>query len=572
MNFMGIDCDKSAYLLNIWNYLKTLNSRFVDVGRVIGDGPIEGTTKEEVVSRLEEYAAPDFYIHPDIFNEWMVYMDMVNDRIWLLTPIKMALLFKRFDLIEPLLDKGFSVELPDDTLGKFTEETGDWLIEKKENDNGSYSFWDNIPNTSQENVWCKLSNINLFTFVATTDYRELSDDLLTKLLINNTSEGYRLRYIIQEHKTEIGDLDVKGLVRLLALYFDPDVKECLEDYSRVITIKLAYRRDYLGFGEYTVNRLEDKKKTEKKNHIKLQIQYDLIKYYLSIKDYDSLDRYISSIHTDCDYYEDYQYEEDENIDVKSGYTQLKRLITYRKKLCSIVYKDKKVTDQFFVLMLSDLASIDWVYKNLEEKKEIDPRYNYIVTDEIATLYEDYYDFVKKTIPSSLSLDRCMEAYEKMLGSKVFCWIVDGMLFEQIKRIEIPNLLSNFLNTRISLKMTNQKLKNISKWFEKAAQIEIEANRDYTIMPEIDIRRGRLLKHALTDFIKNVDFYGSPLKYKSGRKNITKLSESVLALNDINLILDCFGAGLLCKEAMDIVINEALSAENIKAIPLLLALK
>lgn len=516
--------------------------------------PIHGASEEDVIAKLEMYAAPDFFVNRELLQEWVVYQDQINNRIWVMSPVKMALLFKRYDLCEALLDKGFNVDIK-----KKSEVQKDYVISESSGINQS-----------------EYKRITLYTFILSAEYGDITDELMKRLLDCSEYDDDACGTIIRDCRTIFGTINAKRIVPIYEYTRDENYRMTLNVFSNYVDVNVVNPQYGCLFGtEIKPMTKKEIRKIELAGHVRLQTQYDFVKYYLAIGAEEPLSDYLLTLGiNNTDILLDGRYN---IVNSQTGVKQYKRIITYRKAMCKLLDKNVKAYKSMFVLMLSDLASLSWLINRIDEAIAIDSQNQNCDTQELLNLYEDYKNYVFANIPTNATEKEILKVFQRVGNNIGMNWSWNYSFEFSYKEQQILKLLSEIFGRKLELKMTVMNLKMIETWLFEIHQLDVEVG---SINPVGDILATKNHKKyvynesidLLGKALERIRFSGDPLKYIYGRRHIDGIANWLVELDEIDLTNTCINSGLVQGGIFDVVFDRAFMLGKISQVPYLIAVR
>lgn len=95
---------KKPVMNSTWEWLQEYDDRFTEAYTISGDEEIEGLRKIDAIEMVENI------VSQGIEQDYIGYWDRDNEKIWILSPVKMALLLHKYDESNELLNRGYTLE------------------------------------------------------------------------------------------------------------------------------------------------------------------------------------------------------------------------------------------------------------------------------------------------------------------------------------------------------------------------------------------------------------------------------------------------------------------------------
>ena len=512
----------------IWKSLMDYSDCFTEDMTINEKGDLESVTKEAVLKTLGQLAT----IRANKKEpQKIVYFDSVEEKIWILSPVKMALFFQQYDLAFQLLDKGYSFN-QNDVYAYFEGATiSEYLIQPS----FIYSTMGYQEVFGEKKIYDQKTKLNEIELLMSDN--KIPDRLLECLLgeINTGS------YMLLDHYMgwDIVDnpwndwIDPKWLIHILDVFDNEDFEREVCKYSCIYYESIWY--DSMLVGNYSIL---SQKKRKYYAFFRLQLQLDLAKKYFQTNQIKKLKDLIYSCDLKCVVQEPDAYFA--SAKGKSAFIeQTEATLKQRKQLYSILSSDHKLNILFQMKLLQELAT-------LMELQESDAGKDH--REIIKEKVKEYKEFVKSVFPVIWSDNELQTVYFKALESIGNDSIIAPrrISYRGMKMISLIYELTGkplrFHHTDIGLDFMEVFL------------------RDRTELNEVINALGKIRWKA-----------NSAWKNKKKKDSLHHFLNALINHDNEELYRTCFYTGLLLKIDLFYLMDELIAKEKYENIPFLTAI-
>lgn len=556
----GNNKNKST-LWSTWEWLREKSDRFTTGYTITGNSEIKGLRKIDAIEKVDELASEDASFDEKI--DYIAFWDIENEKIWLLPPVKMALLLHKYDEANKLLEKGYV----------FEEGYGDgYVYISKDFDVAEYIIlgFELPPEYDSHNPSSK-KGIKTWKYIPISGLEmiyadeNLPTDLITRLL--------------DEILMAQGSLDIDNSINLNAIKerINPKwvIKVC--DYSLakkdIFNAVAAYA--FARFPSFIFDNSETYDalgKVDWGQHIynykvRLQIQLDIAKLMIENKEIEKLKRAIirDSIFSmnsfEIGEFNNTYY----NCNKKYTLEQLNNLIKQRKKLIELCQNKKSLYKTICLKALSEVVSlrVELIDYNADNNEENESKY-IDISNTIDKYEQMILTFFSKEWTDS-ELQPSIQSIMKDMNS------IQGMRF--------IDAVCEYRDRNITFTTNKDMMSVIKKWLAYMNYLVIKqdtpvlsqnglanvfADADYDAHKEI-LKLSKILS-KITWNVKE--------PWIVNTENNTNLGfySNICGIDDETVYRTLYKTGLLVGKGIEKVIELLIDKEKVENVPYLIALK
>lgn len=511
----------------IWKSLMDYSDCFMEDMTINEKSDLESVSKEAVLKTLGQLAT----IRANKKEpQKIVYFDSVEEKIWILSPVKMALFFQQYDLAFQLLDKGYSFHQNDGQSFLEGKTISEYLIQPS----FIYSTIGFQEVFGEKKIYDQKTELNEIGLLLSDN--KIPDPLLECLLGEINTGAYMsldhyLGWDIEDNPWNDW-IDPKWLIHILDV-FDNEVFE--RELCKYICI---YYESIWYDSIFVDNTILSQKKRKYYAFFQLQIQLDLAKRYFQTNHIKKLKDLIYSCDLKC-----VVQEPDAYFASAKGQCafieQTEATLKQRKQLYSIISSNHKLNILFQMKLLQELAT-------LMELQESDAGKNH--REKIKEKVKEYKKFVKSVFPAIWSDNELQNMYCKALKS--------------IGEDSIIDLYS----------LSDRGMKIVLLIYELTGKPLRFHHTDICLSFMEIFLRDRTDLNVVINALGKIRWKARPAwKNKKNKDILHQFLNALINHDNEELYRTCFYTGLLLKNDLPYLMDELIAKEKYENIPFLTAI-